>query len=358
MSRFLAATGVVAALAATAVTPARAHRKPNPAARALFKKAIAASDIEAKSAPAFRFQAEVLIPLGVGQTSGMAIDFWAPGHLQRTEMMLTGYDSLTVINGKRSWTKKSIQYTPYPIQAVWQVLDFVGGLRSVVEGVTHPSKPKLPAKLKLCVRVLKNLPGETKHGKKRFAKCVDSGSGEQAAQYCFDYTTGHLVEEWDEYLGLRYFFSNYQSFGNKTFPRTIRVDYVSGHEMLEVDAIRIDRMTKPDPKLFAALPGVKEEEGGKGCRRALKKAKLIKQVMPVYPKKAKDEYIGGVVVLHATVGANGAVHALWPLESPSSLLTVSALTAVRQWRYQPTVLCRQPVHVHTIITVVYRLGSP
>lgn len=368
MQRFLVIIAAAICLAVPAAARKKKAKKSNPAALALFKKAIAASDIEAKGSPAFRLQAEVRIHNGAGVVTGMVIEFWTPGHLQRTETMLAGYNSLTVMNGKDSWTKTSTKYAPYPVGVAWSILDFVGVLQPVVKAATHPPRTRL----KLRVRVLKNLPGETKHHKKSFAKCVYTGSGRQAARYCFAYPTGHLVEEKSAPPGLSYYFSNYQPFGDKTFPRKIRVDYAGGHEMLEVDVIKIDRMTKPDPKLFAALPGVKEqpsgempgseEQGsGKGCpgvpqTKRVKMAKLIKQVMPVYPKKAKRDRVSGTVVFHAMIGADGTVHALWPLMSPSSLLTASAFAAVRQWRYRPTMLCGQPVGVYTTITVVYTLG--
>lgn len=359
MGKLAAKIGMAIALAATAALPAAAGNKGRAEALAVLKKAVAISNIEAKGSPAFRLQAEVHIFNGIGQTGGMVMEFWAPGKKLRKEAMVTGYHSLTVQNGKLSWTKSSTKYAPYPIQVIWQALNFAGNLKSMVRFVTQSPRTKL----KLRLRELKGpTAGKTKHGKKTFARCVETASGDVASHDCVDFATGHVVEEWNSFDGLHFFFGNYQPFGNKTFPRTMRVFYPNGKEMLEVDVMEIDRLPKPNPKLFAAVPGAREEGGG-GCpnmpqSKRSKPASRVKEVQPAYPKKAKEQYISGTVVMYAAIGADGAIHAPWVLNSPSPLLTASALAAVRQWRYRPASVCGKPVSGNTIIRVVFNLGGP
>jgi len=85
-------------------------------------------------------------------------------------------------------------------------------------------------------------------------------------------------------------------------------------------------------------------------------ANLIHQVAPVYPNDAKKKHITGTVLLHATIGHDGTVEKLEYMSGPPEL-TASALEAVKQWRYKPTLLNGEPVQVDTTISVIYRLGN-
>ena len=84
-------------------------------------------------------------------------------------------------------------------------------------------------------------------------------------------------------------------------------------------------------------------------------ARLVHKVSPEYPKKARKEHVEGVVRLHAIIGRDGAPRELTVL-SGDPLLTGAALKAVRQWRYQPTLLEGQPVEVDTTIDVIFALN--
>jgi protein TonB len=85
-------------------------------------------------------------------------------------------------------------------------------------------------------------------------------------------------------------------------------------------------------------------------------AKMVRQIMPVYPPIAKTAHIAGTVVLHAVIAKDGSVEDLQYVSGPP-LLMKSAMDAVRQWRYQPTQLNGDPVEVDTTISVVFTLGG-
>jgi protein TonB len=85
-------------------------------------------------------------------------------------------------------------------------------------------------------------------------------------------------------------------------------------------------------------------------------ARLVNRVQPVYPPLARQTRISGTVKLHAIIGKNGAVEQLQVL-SGHPLLVQSALDAVKQWRYQPTLLNGDPVEVDTEIDVIFSLAS-
>jgi len=80
---------------------------------------------------------------------------------------------------------------------------------------------------------------------------------------------------------------------------------------------------------------------------AVTAASLINKVNPVYPPLAADA-CGWTVRLHAIISKQGTVQQLEVL-SGHPLLVQSALDAVRQWRYRPTLLNGEPVEVDTTI---------
>jgi protein TonB len=89
----------------------------------------------------------------------------------------------------------------------------------------------------------------------------------------------------------------------------------------------------------------------------VQQAKLINMVRPVYPPLAKQARISGTVRLHAIIAKDGSVIQLEVLPGGHPLLIQAALDAVRQWRYQPTLLNGEPVEVDTTVDVVFSLGG-
>ncbi|MFZ0736942.1 MAG: energy transducer TonB [Candidatus Acidiferrales bacterium] len=85
-------------------------------------------------------------------------------------------------------------------------------------------------------------------------------------------------------------------------------------------------------------------------------AKMIHQVQPIYPQIAKTAHLEGTVVLHAIITKEGYIRELQYVSGPP-LLMKSSMDAVRQWRYEPTLLQGQPVEVDTMISIVYKLGD-
>jgi len=84
--------------------------------------------------------------------------------------------------------------------------------------------------------------------------------------------------------------------------------------------------------------------------------KLISQIRPVYPPEAKAQRVQGKVSLMAVIAKDGTVQSL-EVVSGDPLLVPSALEAVKQWVYQPTLLNGQPVEVQTMIDVNYTLSQ-
>jgi protein TonB len=85
-------------------------------------------------------------------------------------------------------------------------------------------------------------------------------------------------------------------------------------------------------------------------------ARLLFGPHPSYPQLAKAARAQGVVKLEAIIAADGSVRNL-RLASGPLLLATAAIDAVRQWRYQPTLLNGVAVEVVTEIEVNFTLTN-
>lgn len=108
-------------------------------------------------------------------------------------------------------------------------------------------------------------------------------------------------------------------------------------------------------------PGGTIPEASAGTKRimvggSVQQRMLVSPVRPKYPPEAKAAHITGVVKLSALIGKDGSIQNLEVI-SGEPLLAQSALEAVKQWVYQPTLLNGQPVEVVTQIDVNYTLSQ-
>jgi outer membrane biosynthesis protein TonB len=83
----------------------------------------------------------------------------------------------------------------------------------------------------------------------------------------------------------------------------------------------------------------------------VQKAKLVHQISPLYPPFL-GKRLDGTVVLHVIVGQNGAANSARYVSGPINLKD-SAVKAVMQWRYEPTLVNGAPVEVDTMVSVVF-----
>ncbi len=88
----------------------------------------------------------------------------------------------------------------------------------------------------------------------------------------------------------------------------------------------------------------------------VQQAKWIFHPNPIYPPLAKSARIQGTVRLEAIISKQGNIESL-RVVSGHPLLVQSALDAVKQWRYHPTILNGEPVEVATTIDVNFTLSQ-
>ncbi len=81
----------------------------------------------------------------------------------------------------------------------------------------------------------------------------------------------------------------------------------------------------------------------------------MRDVQPVYPPIAQAARVQGIVIIEATIGADGRITDTRVLRS-IPLLDQAAVDAVRQWQYTPTQLNGVPVPVIMTVTVTFTLS--
>ena len=84
-------------------------------------------------------------------------------------------------------------------------------------------------------------------------------------------------------------------------------------------------------------------------------ANLVTKVQPRYPAEAKASRLQGTVELEITITKDGVPSELRVVSSPGDELSESAVEAVRQWRYRPTLLNGSPVEIASTVIVNYTL---
>jgi len=70
---------------------------------------------------------------------------------------------------------------------------------------------------------------------------------------------------------------------------------------------------------------------------------------------ARQAQVSGAVKVGIVVGRDGKVISATPISGDATLVQ-SAMDAVRQWRYQPTLVNGEPVEVESTVEVDYKLN--
>jgi protein TonB len=83
---------------------------------------------------------------------------------------------------------------------------------------------------------------------------------------------------------------------------------------------------------------------------------LLRRVQPIYPSIARQARVQGAVELRAIISKAGTIENLVVVRGHPMLAT-AAVEAVKQWRYRPYLLNKEPIEVETEITVNFVLSG-
>jgi TonB family protein len=173
---------------------------------------------------------------------------------------------------------------------------------------------------------------------------------------CFE-PTMPVLRVYSEGTSTRVIYDHIVSFQEHYLARQIQV-FVSGKLAAEM-SLDVVELLKESPDIVLAAPStalpvdltkIMFKEGTKSRWPA-----LLKKAVPVYPQEAKSMRVQGTVNIKATIGVDGHVESMQPIDGPS-MLRQAAFDAVRQWLYRPFDLMGQPRPVEIEIHVVFTLG--
>lgn len=102
-------------------------------------------------------------------------------------------------------------------------------------------------------------------------------------------------------------------------------------------------------------------EGGKTAvsvtvAGGIRGGRIIERTNPIHPPAARENHIGGAVLLHAVITKEGRIGSLFVIASPSELLSEAAMDAVHTWKYEPYLLNGKPAEVDTTVTVNFNMS--
>ena len=106
----------------------------------------------------------------------------------------------------------------------------------------------------------------------------------------------------------------------------------------------------PPPPKVEPVPDKPIPVGG-----VIRAPQRLSYVAPEYPAIALSARVRGLVIIQAVIDTSGRVQEARVLRSDSPLLNDSALVAVRQWVYSPTLLNGVPVSVVMTVTVSFEM---
>jgi hypothetical protein len=87
----------------------------------------------------------------------------------------------------------------------------------------------------------------------------------------------------------------------------------------------------------------------------LQAGKLVSYVLPRNPRPEDRYGAEETVKVRATIGQQGLVTEIRPVSGPIFLLS-STVSAVRLWRYKPTLLNGTPIETHQDVTIIFKLA--
>jgi TonB family protein len=130
--------------------------------------------------------------------------------------------------------------------------------------------------------------------------------------------------------------------GNPTFPLRLPETAVSASGSVAITS----RRSVPMPPAYAPRGSLADAN--------LSIGKLNRHVSPFYPPDARQQRVEGIVKLRAMIGKDGIVQSVEPVSGPPQLV-LAAMSAVREWRYDPTRLDGSPVETEDDISLIFRL---
>jgi TonB family protein len=114
--------------------------------------------------------------------------------------------------------------------------------------------------------------------------------------------------------------------------------------------VEVDRVSREALKQSGRLPASWPRDTKAVDGEKIPALKVLKKVNAVYPPAAKEARIKGTVILRVLVDRTGEVEDVEVLKGLPKGLSDAAVTAVRQWRFEPATVDGKPVPARFTLT--------
>jgi TonB family protein len=288
-------------------------------ADSLLARANQLSNIRTDGSPAFKLTAKFNTTDREGSPQeGTYEEIWVSNAQWKQEISLPNFHRVELANDKRFWTTAEDRFGNSTVRR----LESLSGLSS--EDILFAKPDKITDRVVL--------------GKD--SSCLiaqpDAAGGRSAA--CFDKNSGAVVERIypyhlsDKILDEICRFMDYQTFGNKLFPRSVQC-FKEGKETWRM---RFELTpVSPDAQTFVAPPGAIESVNCMGSPIAPPKPTHTPD--PAYPTGEREPT--HPVVLWVLVGTDGKPGKVEVARTVSNPFDDAAVSAVQRWKFQPA-MCR------------------
>lgn len=170
--------------------------------------------------------------------------------------------------------------------------------------------------------------------------------------------TVHLraVQEGD----LSVVFNDFQPLGSKLVPRKVSIMLPPNKEIdVEIDSITLPATLNETSFVLPKGPKKKCGNMGMALSTGVIRGPLIKPIVPVFPPQARAEYQERLVNVRVTIGKDGVPKNVSVVEpsypsARSGVFSRPAIEAVKEARWQPSLLLGEPVEVTTDVVVDFK----
>lgn len=308
-------------------------------AASMIERAKQHSNIRAEGAPGFRLKLifKAFKEDGSG-LEGTYTEVWSSKTQWRKEIVVGDFHRTEVAAGQNRWILDSGKAFSERVGELPALTD-IDRIRPETWRAEKIENRKLKGSTLRCVETEPEVP--------LGVYTTTSGSSGGVSALCFDTSSQWLVAEIqpvqavNQFADSSCFFSDYQKFGDREFPRTYQC-LEGGYPRLEARVVELAAEPKPDAELFAQPNGAKESTG---CPDAIRPPRIVHQANLDAPASR------GVVTITMFVGIDGIPHGLNVVWSPDAKLEKAALEDVRQWRYRPASCDGEPVEAKIQIQV-------
>jgi TonB family protein len=191
---------------------------------------------------------------------------------------------------------------------------------------------------------------QKKGGVKR--RCVIAKRDVFQRTLCFD-DRGLLtwVEVTDTKIHHRFEYSDYDKFGERQFPHSMRV-LENKRSVREARVEDLSVLAAEKPGFFAHS---QDAQRISGCDSP-EPEKVVKKVPPHYPSEARAAYVQGTNLMYVMVAEDGTVSNVRVLQTAGAALDDASVFALKQWTYRPAMCGANPVPIETEGSISYTLN--